>query len=34
MIRSAPSAGGIYTFQRQVNGKDMGFLTGWFVLLC
>ncbi|MBR5110332.1 MAG: amino acid permease [Clostridia bacterium] len=33
MIQKAPSAGGIYTFQKQVGGKDLGFLTFWFVLL-
>ena len=33
MIRKAPSAGGIYTFQKQISGNDFGFLTFWFVLL-
>ena len=33
MIRSAPDAGGIYTFQKRVGGKDLGFLAFWFVLL-
>ena len=33
MIQEAPNAGGVYTFQKQVNGKDLGFLTFWFVLL-
>ena len=33
MIRTAPDAGGIYTFQKHVSGKDVGFLTFWFVLL-
>ena len=34
MIRTAPDAGGIYTFEKQVGGKDLGFLAAWFVLLC
>ena len=33
MIREAPSAGGIYTFEKKVGGKDLGFLAMWFVLL-
>ena len=33
MIQKAPSAGGVYTFQKQIGGKDVGFLTFWFVLL-
>ncbi|MBR0307976.1 MAG: amino acid permease, partial [Mogibacterium sp.] len=33
MIQSAPDAGGIYTFEKRVSGKDMGFLAAWFVLL-
>ena len=33
MIRSAPGAGGIYTFEKRVGGKDLGFLAFWFVLL-
>ena len=33
MIRKAPSAGGIYSFTRQVSGRDLGFLAFWFVLL-
>ena len=33
MIRKAPGAGGIYTFEKQVGGKDLGFLAFWFVLL-
>ena len=33
MIRTAPDAGGIYTFEKRVGGKDLGFLAMWFVLL-
>ena len=33
MIRKAPDAGGIYTFEKRVGGKDLGFLAAWFVLL-
>ena len=33
MIQRAPDAGGIYTFEKRVAGKDLGFLTAWFVLL-
>ena len=33
MIRNAPDAGGIYTFEKRVGGKDLGFLAAWFVLL-
>ncbi|MGX8699235.1 MAG: APC family permease, partial [bacterium] len=33
MIRTAPNAGGIYTYERSESGKDMGFLAFWFVLL-
>ena len=33
MIQNAPGAGGIYTFEKRVGGKDIGFLALWFVLL-
>ena len=33
MIRTSPGAGGIYTFEKRVGGKDQGFLALWFVLL-
>ncbi len=33
MIRNNPDAGGIYTFEKRVGGKEMGFVTLWFVLL-
>ncbi len=33
MIQRAPGAGGIYTFEKQAGGKDLGFLAFWFVLL-
>ncbi len=33
MIRSSPNAGGLYTFEKHIGGKDMGFLAFWFVLL-
>ena len=33
MIRQSPDAGGIYTFEKRVGGKDLGFLAAWFVLL-
>ena len=33
MIRCLPDAGGIYSFEKRVNGKDFGFLAAWFVLL-
>ena len=33
MIQHEPDSGGIYTFERKVEGKDFGFLAAWFVLL-
>ena len=33
MICNTPDAGGVYTFEKQIFGKDMGFLSMWFVLL-
>ena len=33
MISKAPDAGGIYTFEKRVGGKDLGFVAAWFVLL-
>ena len=33
MIRTRPGAGGVYTFVRHVGGKDVGFISFWFVLL-
>ena len=33
MIRTLPSAGGIYAFEKSVGGKDLGFLAFWFILL-
>ncbi|MEE0028403.1 MAG: APC family permease, partial [Atopobiaceae bacterium] len=33
MIRRSPDAGGIYTFEKKVAGRDLGFLAFWFVLL-
>ena len=33
MIQVDPDAGGIYTFEKRVGGKDLGFLAFWFVLL-
>ena len=33
MIRTSPDAGGIYSFEKKVNGKDFGFIAFWFVLL-
>ncbi|MBO7670915.1 MAG: amino acid permease, partial [Oscillospiraceae bacterium] len=33
MIIQAPGAGGIYSFEKRVGGKDLGFLALWFVLL-
>ena len=33
MIQTSPDAGGVYTFERRVGGKDLGFLALWFVLL-
>ena len=33
MIQCDPDAGGIYTFEKRVGGKDLGFLAFWFVLL-
>ena len=33
MIRKAPNAGGVYTFEKRVGGMDPGFLSLWFVLL-
>ncbi len=33
MIQKAPDAGGIYSFEKKVGSKDLGFLTYWFILL-
>ena len=33
MIMKSPDAGGVYTFERRIAGKDLGFLAFWFVLL-
>ena len=33
MIQQAPDAGGVYSFQKRINGNDVGFVTFWFVLL-
>ncbi|MCR5149905.1 MAG: amino acid permease [Clostridiales bacterium] len=33
MIRTEPDAGGIYAFEKLVNGKDFGFIAFWFVQL-
>ena len=33
MIRHSPDAGGVYTFEKRVGGKDLGFIALWFVLL-
>ena len=33
MIQRSPNAGGVYTFQKQVGGNDLGFIAFWFVLL-
>ena len=33
MVHKSPDAGGIYTFQKRVGGKELGFLAFWFVLL-
>lgn len=33
MILKLPDAGGIYTFGKKTIGKDMGFLSFWFVVL-
>ncbi|MCR4763842.1 MAG: amino acid permease [Lachnospiraceae bacterium] len=33
MIMKKPDAGGPYTFVKQMNSKDLGFVTFWFVLL-
>ena len=33
MIQKSPNAGGVYTFEKQIGGKDLGFLAFWFVLL-
>ena len=33
MIREAPDVGGIYTFEKRIGGKDLGFLAFWFILL-
>ena len=33
MIRQSPGAGGIYTFEKKIGGKDLGFLAFWFILL-
>jgi len=33
MIRNRQDAGGVYSFERQVCGKDLGFIVFWFILL-
>ena len=33
MIQKSPDAGGIYTFEKKVGSKDLGFLSFWFILL-
>ena len=33
MIINSPDAGGIYTFEKRIGSKDLGFLAAWFVLL-
>ncbi len=33
MIRNRQDAGGVYAFEKQVCGRDLGFLAFWFVLL-
>lgn len=33
MIRNSPGAGGIYTIEKRIGQKDLGFLAFWFVLL-
>ena len=33
MIQASPDAGGIYTFEKRVGGRDIGFLAFWFVLI-
>ena len=33
MIQVSPKAGGIYSFERKIAGKDLGFLAFWFVLI-
>ena len=33
MIRTSPSAGGIYAYEKKVVGKDLGFIAFWFILL-
>ena len=33
MIRKSPNAGGLYTFEKRVGGRDLGFLSFWFILL-
>ena len=33
MILKSPDAGGIYTFEKRIGGRDLGFLAFWFVLL-
>ncbi|MGX8685514.1 MAG: amino acid permease, partial [Spirochaetales bacterium] len=33
IIRRLPNAGGIYLFEKNVGGRDLGFLAFWFILL-
>ncbi|MBQ9008335.1 MAG: amino acid permease [Clostridia bacterium] len=33
MIQKKPDAGGVYTFEKQMGGRDLGFLSFWFILL-
>ena len=33
MIQNNPDAGGIYTFEKKVAGKELGFVALWFILM-
>lgn len=33
MIINEPHAGGIYSFEKRIGGKELGFIAYWFVLL-
>ncbi len=33
VIKNCRDAGGIYTFEKTVSGNDLGFLSGWFIIL-
>lgn len=33
MITNSPGAGGLYSFEKKIGGKELGFVAYWFILL-